>query len=68
MTVEHLFSHGSKHRGEPRFFLTKRHTPGHGCRVTADDVDNDSFYLAPVEIGSPSQRFFLDLDTGSADL
>ncbi|KAJ6014539.1 hypothetical protein N7540_009130 [Penicillium herquei] len=36
--------------------------------VGADDVQNDSMYLAQVGIGSPAQELNLDFDTGSADL
>ncbi|KAJ5640623.1 hypothetical protein N7528_000248 [Penicillium herquei] len=36
--------------------------------VSADDVQNDSMYLAQVGIGSPAQNLNLDFDTGSADL
>ncbi|KAJ5638072.1 Aspergillopepsin-1 [Penicillium lividum] len=36
--------------------------------VGADDVQNDSMYLAQVGIGSPAQNLNLDFDTGSADL
>lgn len=36
--------------------------------VPADDVQNDSMYLAQVGIGSPAQTLKLDFDTGSADL
>lgn len=35
--------------------------------VTADDIQNDSQYNAEVWIGTPPQKFFLDLDTASAD-
>lgn len=36
--------------------------------VPAEDVQNDSLYLAQVDIGTPAQTFHLDFDTGSADL
>ena len=36
--------------------------------VTADDVQNDSEYLCPVQIGTPAKTFTLDFDTGSSDL
>ncbi|KAL1852712.1 hypothetical protein Plec18167_008967 [Paecilomyces lecythidis] len=36
--------------------------------VPAEDVQNDSEYLAEVGIGTPAQTLKLDFDTGSADL
>lgn len=37
-------------------------------QVGADDVQNDSMYLAQIGIGTPTQNLNLDFDTGSADL
>ena len=48
--------------------LQKKSTTGELGEVPAEDQQNDSEYLCPVEIGTPPQIFNLDFDTGSADL
>lgn len=48
--------------------LLKTTADGSNGEVPAEDVQNDSLYLAPVTIGTPGQTFHLDFDTGSADL
>lgn len=48
--------------------LLKTQADGTAGEVGAEDVQNDSMYIAPVTIGTPGQTFHLDFDTGSADL
>lgn len=48
--------------------LLKRDAAGRTGHVAAEDVQQDSEYLAPVSIGNPPQVVRLDFDTGSSDL
>ncbi|KJX92217.1 hypothetical protein TI39_contig5889g00004 [Zymoseptoria brevis] len=43
-------------------------TSGQTGDVPAEDIENNTEYLANVTIGTPGQTFALDFDTGSADL
>lgn len=56
--------------GRVRFHqvLQKRLDDGRVGYVEAEDIQNDSMYVAPVSIGTPGKTFMLDFDTGSADL
>lgn len=55
-------------RAHIRTMVQKKSGPDQVGEVPAQDVQNDSLYLAPVTIGTPGQTLNLDFDTGSADL
>ncbi|KAN0117911.1 endothiapepsin [Hyaloscypha variabilis] len=45
------------------------HFPGWGSvSATPAGVNFDEYYLEPIEIGTPPQKFTMDFDSGSADL
>ena len=56
-------------KGHKEKILKKRvDASGKVGNVTADDQQNDSEYLCPIQIGTPAKTFNLDFDTGSSDL
>lgn len=63
--------HGQKSIGGKARFgntLVKAASDGTSGQVSSEDIQNDSLYLTPVQIGTPAQTFHLDFDTGSSDL
>lgn len=48
--------------------LVKKDASGKLGDVPAEDIQNDSEYLACVDIGTPAQAMDLNFDTGSSDL
>lgn len=48
--------------------VLQKKTDGKLGDVPAEDVQNDTEYLAQVGIGSPAQTLNLDFDSGSSDL
>lgn len=48
--------------------VAKRDAKGSSAQITAKDIQLDSEYLCPVQIGTPAQTMMLDFDTGSSDL
>ena len=59
-----MFGKGQKER-----ILQKRiKATGKTSSVAADDQQNDSEYLCPVQIGTPAKTFTLDFDTVSCPL
>lgn len=51
-----------------RQVLRKKLADGKTGLVDAEDIQNDTMYLAPIDIGTPAKKFMLDFDTGSSDL
>ncbi|KAF2812043.1 aspartic proteinase precursor [Mytilinidion resinicola] len=66
LTFKKLIS--GKARAKPRQLVKKDTTTGKPGLVGAQDQQNDSLYLCPVQIGTPAQTVNLDFDTGSSDL
>ena len=58
---------GGRARIRPQV-IQKRFADGQIGNVPAEDIQNDTQYLAPVTIGTPPQSLRLDFDSGSADL
>src|SRR5947207_8994802 len=44
--------------------IAKRDAKGSSAQISAEDIQLDSEYLCPVQIGTPAQTLMLDFDTG----
>lgn len=67
-TVDNHVLHPSTETYHLQRSLVRKAATGQNGTVPADDIGNDSLYLAEVDIGTPAQKLNLDFDTGSADL
>lgn len=59
---------GGKAHVQGHVLAKKNAATGQTGELSAEDIQNDSEYLATVSIGTPAQNLNLDFDTGSADL
>nr|POF01149.1 aspergillopepsin-1 [Quercus suber] len=67
--IQKVLKHVGKQTATSQPRLVKKDpTSGTAGQVGAEDIQNDSLYLAEVKIGTPAQTLKLDFDTGSADL
>lgn len=65
-TLGNVFRPKDKRKTKPQ--LKKINEDGKPGTIKAEDQQNDSMYICPVEIGIPPQVLNLHFDTGSSDL